>query len=354
MSKYNNKNIKLMIPRETYTQKKCIGAGSFGNVYLIQSNNTNLEYARKQIILNTLSKDEEKLALREVTISKKFKHPNIILFKEAFITKKPERTLHLITEYADNGDLEQILKKHKEKNELFTENIIINWLIQICLALKYIHNLNIIHRDIKPSNIFLTKKNIIKIGDFGISIALTRTLIKAKSTIGTPLYMAPEVFDSSNYDYKADIWSLGITFFQLITLNDPFKGNSPFGLYKNIIEGKKNMSINESNTYYSQELIDIVKKMLLKNPNQRPSINEIFEVPIIKQNLEKFLEENKELYKDVKIDLNNNNNNNLKGNKFYLTTINEDEDEEMIQPSIFLKETILETKVKENNESSEI
>ena len=349
MSIYNNnKNIKSMIPRETYTQKKYIGSGTFGNVYLIQSNKTNREYVRKQIYLSSLSKEEEIKALREVSISKKFKHPNIILFKEAFITKNPERTLHLITEYADNGDLEKKLNEQKEKKEFFKENIIINWLIQICLALKYIHKLEVIHRDIKPSNIFLTKSGIIKIGDFGISIALTKTLIKAKSVIGTPLYMAPEVYDSAWYDYKADIWSLGITFFQLITFNDPFKGNSPVGLYKNIIEDKKNMSINANNNYYSQELIDIVKKMMTKNPKERPSIDEIFQVPIIKQNLEIFLENNKKLYKDVEIDINKENNKSINdSNRYFLPTINEDEDEEKDISRILEQKTELETKVLE-------
>lgn len=347
MSIYNNKNIKSMIPKETYTQKKYIGSGTFGNVYLIQSNKTNREYVRKQIYLSSLSKDEEKSALREVSISKKFNHPNIILFKEAFITRYPERSLHLITEYADNGDLEKKLKEQKEKKEFFKENIIINWLIQICLALKYIHKLKVIHRDIKPSNIFLTKSDIIKIGDFGISIALTRTLNKAKSVIGTPLYMAPEVYDSANYDYKADIWSLGITFFQLITFNDPFKGNSPVGLYKNIIEGKKNMSINANNKYYSQELIDIIQKMMTKNPKERPSIDEIFQVPIIKQNLEEFLENNKELYKDVEIEINNEiyQSLNESNNNNFLPTINEDEDEEKDVSRILEQKTVLETKV---------
>ena len=180
---YNENNIKEKpnIEKETYTSKRFLGEGSYGKVYLIQSNLTKLEYVCKNIDLTSLNKENEKSALNEVRVLKKCKHPNIILFKEAFITRKPKRILHLITEYADNGDLEQIKKNQKQKNEYFEEKTIINWLIQICLALKYIHVLHVIHRDIKPSNIFLTKKGIIKIGDFGISKILAKDQKKKKN-----------------------------------------------------------------------------------------------------------------------------------------------------------------------------
>ena len=343
MSKFsqnNNKKYIKNIPRELYTQKKLLGEGSFGKVFLIESLNTHLEYACKDIDLSCLTKEEEKLAINEVTILKNCKHPNIISFKEAFITRKPERALHLITEYIDNGDLGKKKSQQKQINKPFEEEILINWLIQICLALKYLHNNNIIHRDIKPSNIMLTKNNIIKIGDFGISKALSKSCKKAKTFIGTPPYMAPEVINSEKYDYPADIWSLGITFFELMTFNVPFEGNSDMGLFKNIIEGNRFLRIS-NNSFYSLELINIVKKMISNNPKQRPKIDEILDVPIIKKNLEIFLENNKELYnnkdfhliekKNYNINKNikniNNKNLNGKGDPM-LTNISENEESE--------------------------
>ena len=156
---------------------------------------------------------------------------------------------------------------------MFSESQIINWLIQICLALKYIHELKIIHRDIKPSNIFLTKDDLIKLGDFGISKALQKDQNDTRTAVGTPLYMPPEVIDSEKYDYKADIWSLGITFFQIMTFTLPFDGNNQMGLFNNIIEFKKKHSFNNKATLYSEELIKIVTKMFSKNPNDRPTID---------------------------------------------------------------------------------
>jgi NIMA (never in mitosis gene a)-related kinase len=288
---------------ETYKRIKLLGQGSYGQVYLIQSTLTGIEYVCKDIDLSFSSEETQKSALQEVKILKKCKHPNITAFKEAFITRYPTRALHMVTEYADSGDLSQKINSQKKKNELFSENQIINWLIQICLALKYIHKLKIIHRDIKPSNIFLTKDDLIKIGDFGVSKALKKDQNGTRSAVGTPLYMPPEVIDSEKYDYKADIWSLGITFFEIMTFTLPFDGNNQMGLFNNIIEFKKKHSLNNYGTIYSEELLNIVRKMYSKNPNDRPTIDEILSVPKIKENYNKFIEINKNKYKEYQIDL---------------------------------------------------
>ena len=288
---------------ETYKRIKFINSGNYGEVYLIQSTLTNIEYICKDIDLSFSSEETEKSAFQEVKILKKCKHPNIIAFKEAFITRYPSRAIHLVTEFADSGDLQQKIQSQKKKNELFSESQIINWLIQVCLALRYIHKLKIIHRDIKPSNIFLTKEGLIKLGDFGISKALQKDQNDTRSAVGTPFYMPPEVIDSQKYDYRADIWSLGITFFQIMTFTLPFDGNNQMGLFNNIIEFKKENSFNNNATLYSEELINIVRKMFSKNPNDRPSIDEILNVPIIKENFQKFIQMNKNKYKENQIDL---------------------------------------------------
>lgn len=312
-SNEKNFNKKKNIPKETYTQIKNLGSGSFGIVFLIQSNKTNIQYVCKNIDLNQFDKEEEKSALSEVSVLKKCKHPNIILFKEAFITKYPYRRLHLITEYAENGDLYKILEAQKKKNQHFEESEIINWLIQTCLALKYIHNLHVIHRDIKPQNLFLTKNGIIKIGDFGISKILNKNHTKTNTHIGTPLYMAPEVIESKKYDYKADIWSLGITFFELMSFKSPYKANNSYGLFLNIVNGYKSYSINNiPDCSYSNELYYIVNKMISNNPSKRPDIDEILSVPIINKHLNEFLEKNRDLYKGVNLYIKKDNENKSK------------------------------------------
>lgn len=92
-------------------------------------------------------------------------------------------------DYADGGDLSKKIKS--TKGSYFSENQILNWFTQICLALKHVHDRKIIHRDLKCQNIFLTSENIVKLGDFGIAKPLQLTLEKIKTVVGTPYYMSP-------------------------------------------------------------------------------------------------------------------------------------------------------------------
>ena len=95
------------------------------------------------------------------------KHPNIVGFIESYITESNK--LHIIMDFADDGELSKLIKQNSEKFSYLPENKILEIFTQICLGMKYIHDLNIIHRDLKPGNIFLTKKGVVKIGDFGLA-----------------------------------------------------------------------------------------------------------------------------------------------------------------------------------------
>lgn len=115
-------------------------------------------------------------------------------------------------DYADGGDL---AKQIKQAVQPFSENLILNWFTQLCLAVKHCHDKKIIHRDIKTSNVFLMKDGVIKLGDFGIAKILSVTTPCAKSIVGTPYYMAPEMFESQPYSFKGDIWSLGVVLYEV-------------------------------------------------------------------------------------------------------------------------------------------
>lgn len=98
----------------------------------------------------------------------------------------------------------------KLEKKRFDESQVVNWFSMLVIALKHIHERKIIHWDLKPANIFLTDSNIIKLGDFGIAWTLEQTLEQAKTMVGTPYYIAPEIVKGHLYGYPADIWSLGI------------------------------------------------------------------------------------------------------------------------------------------------
>ena len=134
------------------------------------------------------------------------------------------------------------------------------------------HKKHILHRDIKTQNIFLTKNNMVKLGDFGISKSLEGSLAQAKTVIGTPYYLSPEIISNVPYSYKSDIWSLGVLLYEMTTFKMPFDASSISELAKKI----KNGDFQKINSQiYSNELKKLIYDMLNLNPNLRPSTKEI-------------------------------------------------------------------------------
>ena len=115
--------------------------------------------------------------------------------------------------YCEGGDVYSKIKASKGKN--FSEDVILEWLVQMGLALFYLHERKILHRDLKSQNVFLTKNGLIKLGDFGIAKCLDTTLAQAKTFIGTPYYLSPEIVQSLPYSFKSDVWSLGICIIEM-------------------------------------------------------------------------------------------------------------------------------------------
>jgi len=172
----------------------------------------------------------------------------------------------------DKKDKEKIkIIEEKENNIYFNENEIILYINNIANGLKIIHENNIFHRDIKPDNILLNSNNkydIIKISDFGISSLQNRNNDSLTSGKGTMEYMAPEQI-SNNYDKSVDIWSFGITIYEIITLKKPLPC---YGSIKSINDSLNKMKYNIPLLYHkNNKLIELIFKMLSINPIQRPT-----------------------------------------------------------------------------------
>jgi len=160
------------------------------------------------------------------------KHKYIVGFKEVYKTKSNK--VCIVMDYADGGDLAGKIKKHASAKKKIKEDIILDWMTQMCLALKYIHDRKIIHRDIKAQNIFVMSDGTIRFGDFGVARVLASTLERAKTQVGTPYYISPEILKSRGYTSKTDIWSLGVLLFELCALDVPVKAPSLHELYRKI------------------------------------------------------------------------------------------------------------------------
>uniref|UniRef100_A0A673ZY20 non-specific serine/threonine protein kinase n=1 Tax=Salmo trutta TaxID=8032 RepID=A0A673ZY20_SALTR len=151
-------------------------------------------------------------------------------------------------------------------------------------ALVYLHSIKIIHRDLKAGNILLTLEGDIKLADFGVSAKNTKTLQRRDSFIGTPYWMAPEVvmcetMKDAPYDYKADIWSLGITLIELAQIEPPHHELNPMRVLLKI--AKSEPPTLEQPNKWSQEFKDFLKKSLDKNPESRPNAAQLLEHPFV-------------------------------------------------------------------------
>ena len=280
----------------TFTKVKTIGKENPNICHnvLIRNNKTKEEYAYKRIDTIAIGDKEKSKILNDIKTLKTIDHPNIISLKNAYYSED-NKFLYVISEYADCGDLQMKLDEQIEKKEYFDGNVLLNWFMQICFALKYIHKKNILHRNIKPSNIFLMKQdedNFAKLGDFGVAKILNPSLKHTKTRIeSSPKYQAPEILEKKEYSFEADIWSLGVTFYELITLNYPFEGNNDTEIEKNIVKG--NIKETPKDCQIDEKFIELIKEMLKTRTDERPTADNILERPILKTRMKCYLEENK-------------------------------------------------------------
>ncbi|XP_061052967.1 serine/threonine-protein kinase Nek4 isoform X6 [Eubalaena glacialis] len=189
--------------------------------------------------------------------------------------------------FCEGGDLYRKLKE--QKGRLLSESQVVEWFVQIAMALQYLHEKHILHRDLKTQNVFLTRTNIIKVGDLGIARVLENHCDMASTLIGTPYYMSPELFSNKPYNYKSDVWALGCCVYEMATLKHAFNAKDMNSLVYRIIEGKLPPMPKD----YSPELAEIIRTMLSKRPEERPSVRSILRQPYIKRQISLFLEATK-------------------------------------------------------------
>ena len=267
-----------MISINDFKFEKIIGKGSYGTVYSAIKKNNKQIYAIKKIKITNINHYDKKYIINEIKILASHTSINLIDYYTVFLNIDH---IYIVTEYAPNGDIWQLIKKHKLNNTRFSDQEIWQNFIQICLGIQYLHKNNIIHRDIKSSNLFIDKNNNIKIGDFGIIKILQPYMMYAQTQIGTPYYMAPEIYKHQRYTEKSDIWSLGCVLYEMMFLTQPFTGCNIVDLKYKILRGKYNINL----INYNIELKLILQAILIPNSYHRPSINDILNKPSIKSRI---------------------------------------------------------------------
>ena len=282
---------------EDFEILKKLGEGSFGKVFKVKSKINNKIYAMKQLNIKELKIENEKayqLSINETSFLQVLSHPHIIKYYKNFTEGD---FLYIIIEFVANGDIDGFIEAHKKFKKHIPEEELWNIFLQCMGALAYVHSMGVIHRDIKPANLLMDNNMTVKLGDFGVSAVKNtdennqyinaqynpfknKENMKYHGTyVGTKNYMAKEVMEENEYDQKVDVYSMGVSFFEMCYFHIPkrvYKGRDINGntIYKFV----KVQSLEDNNVHYSQELLNIINLMLEEDKDKRKTSQEIFDM----------------------------------------------------------------------------
>uniref|UniRef100_A0A8C1W0K2 non-specific serine/threonine protein kinase n=1 Tax=Cyprinus carpio TaxID=7962 RepID=A0A8C1W0K2_CYPCA len=253
-----------------------LGDGAFGKVYKAQNKETGALAAAK--VIETKSEEELEDYMVEIDILASCNHQYIVKLLDAFFY---DNKLSIMIEFCPGGAVDATMLELDRGLEEPQIRVICK---QILEALQYLHSMKIIHRDLKAGNILLTLDGDIKLADFGVSAKNTKTLQRRDSFIGTPYWMAPEVvmcetMKDAPYDYKADIWSLGITLIEMAQIEPPHHELNPMRVLLKI--AKSEPPTLEKPAKWSMEFKDFLKKALDRNPETRPTAAQLLDHPFV-------------------------------------------------------------------------
>ena len=258
-----------------------LGDGAYSVVYKVRRKEDSKIYALKKVRLQNLSEKEKENSLNEVRILASVKSTFVISYKEAFIDEN-EKSLCIVMEYADKGDLYQKICQFKKMGCLIDEVDVWRIFIQMTKGLKALHDLKILHRDLKSANIFLFSDGSAKIGDLNVSKVAHKGL--GYTQTGTPYYASPEVWRDEPYDIKSDIWSLACVTYEMIALHPPFRAENMEALYNKVIK----CQYGKISDRYSSDISEIIKLLLKVKSKDRPTCGQILKHPLVKKRIEFF------------------------------------------------------------------
>ena len=249
-----------------------LGKGAFGQVFKVRSKINNKVYAMKRLNIKEIRDDNEKayqLTMNETTILEGLSHPHIIKYYKKFTEGN---FLYIMIEFAANGDIEGFIEAHKKFNKHISEEVLWNIFLQCMGALAYVHKKGVIHRDIKPANLLMDNNMVVKLGDFGVS-NLTKKY--TNTCVGTPSHMPLEIMEE-NYDQKVDVYSMGVSFFEMCYFHIPKKVVRRLNNNGEVLIGyERIVKPEDKNVYYSRELLNIIELMLEEDKNKRKTSQEI-------------------------------------------------------------------------------
>uniref|UniRef100_A0A8C6Y8R2 non-specific serine/threonine protein kinase n=1 Tax=Naja naja TaxID=35670 RepID=A0A8C6Y8R2_NAJNA len=276
-------NLDSVDPAGIFELVELVGNGTYGQVYKGRHVKTGQLAAIKVM---DVTGDEEEEIKQEINMLKKYSHHrNIATYYGAFIKKNPpgmDDQLWLVMEFCGAGSVTDLIKNTKG-NTLKEE-----WIAYICReilrGLSHLHQHKVIHRDIKGQNVLLTENAEVKLVDFGVSAQLDRTVGRRNTFIGTPYWMAPEVIacdenPDATYDFKSDLWSLGITAIEMAEGAPPLCDMHPM---RALFLIPRNPAPRLKSKKWSKKFQSFIESCLVKNHGQRPSTEQLMKHPFIR------------------------------------------------------------------------
>lgn len=248
-----------------YEIVKELGRGAMGTVYLGKDPKINREVAIKTLRYEDV--DEEQLAevkkrfFREAEAAGKLSHPNIVTIYDV---GEDYDLAYMAMELLDGSDL----AKFCNKDNLLSSTEVMKLISSVAHALDYAHSNGVVHRDIKPANIMILKSGEVKVTDFGIARVMTSSKTQTGVILGTPSYMSPEQIAGQKVDGRSDLFSLGVVFYELLTGEKPFQGESIATLMFNITTASP-VSLRELAPEMPERCVEIIEKLLAKDREAR-------------------------------------------------------------------------------------
>ncbi|KAI5961753.1 hypothetical protein CANMA_003730 [Candida margitis] len=260
-----------------YGDLNIIGRGNFGDVYRATNLTARrIEFVAIKVINMDNSGDDIKQTVKEIQFLNRLRNPNVVKYYESFTHGV---NVFIVMEYCGGGSCSDLIKLHKK----IPENVVGYIIKKVLAGLEYLHGEHKVHRDIKSANILLTEDGQVKIGDFGVSTDITLSNKKRNTFVGTPFWMAPEVITrggsragaktNEGYDYKADIWSTGITVIELVTGAPPLAEYDPMKVLFDI--PKKKPPQLKGN--YGDDIKEFVKYCVTSDPDKRPNCSKLLQ-----------------------------------------------------------------------------